>query len=208
MRQGGTPNAPMKIRIHCVLALLAMWLSGCARFTTSPPTTPTTQGSPTLSTSTIQVTTNGSKSLSPDTIKNAEYHSVDFGDYHLADGVYYRTPLPGESPDQSSTQLAEPIAFGDLNSDGFEDAVVILETRTGGTGVFVELAALLNQNGKADNSSTVSLGDRVKVNALRIQSGTIMLDMIVHGPNDGLCCPTQSEEWRFGLVDTQLIRQP
>jgi hypothetical protein len=89
-----------------------------------------------------------------------------------------------------------------------EDAVVFLSTQTGGTGHFRELAAVLNRGGLPDNVATVSLGDRVAIESARIQAGVITLDLRVHGPNDGLCCPSQFETWRFRLQDNQLVRLP
>ena len=142
-------------------------------------------------------------------LRNAEYHSSDWGDFQLVDGVYYRTPLyPGDSPQLYLTQLFEPIAYGDLNADGSEDAVVILETRNGGNGHFRELGAVLNQGGNAYNVSTAYLGDRVAVEAFQVQAGVISLDLRVHGPNDGLCCPSRSVRWRFRLENNLLIQLP
>ena len=142
-------------------------------------------------------------------LQNALYHSPDWGDFQLVDGVYRRLPLgPGESPDNYMTQLQERVVYGDLNADGAQDAAVFLSTQNGGTGHFVELAAVLNRSGQAENASTVSLGDRVGIEASRIEAGVIILDMRVHGPNDPMCCASQLEVWRFVLEENQLQRLP
>lgn len=39
-------------------------------------------------------------------------------------------------------------ALGDLNGDGINDAAVVLATNTGGSGVFIILATVLNDGGK------------------------------------------------------------
>ena len=140
---------------------------------------------------------------------NSIYRSPDWGEFRLTDGTYYRTPPTSvESPEAYTTQLQLPIIYGDLNSDGAEDALVILNTHNGGTGHFIELAAMLNQNGDAINVSTLFLGDRVIIESGYIQDGLVMLNMIVHAPNDGLCCPSQSVTWAFRLQDNQLVQQP
>jgi hypothetical protein len=140
-------------------------------------------------------------------LSNAEYHSADWGTFRLADGLFERAPQnPGESSSAYTTRLLEPAAFGDLNSDGAPDAVVGLSTQNGGTGHFVELAAVLNHAGQPENVATRSLGDRVVIRAASIQSGMITLDMRVHGPSDGLCCPSQLETWQFHLEAGRLIR--
>ena len=148
-------------------------------------------------------------SLTLASLQNAHYHSPDWGDFQLVDGVHHRPPsAPGESPDTNLTQLIEPVAYGDLDSDGLEDALVFLSTQTGGTGHFREMAAMLNRGGRPFNISTVSLGDRVVIESASITAGIITLDMRVHGPNDGLCCPSQLETWRFRLGSGQLLRLP
>ena len=100
------------------------------------------------------------------------------------------------------------MVYGDLNGDGLEDAAVLLATQNGGTGVFVELAAMLNRDGRAENVATVPLGDRVVVESGRIHAGVIVLEMRVQGPNDPLCCPSQSETWKFRLQGADLSRIP
>ena len=142
-------------------------------------------------------------------LQNAQYRSPDWGEYQLVSGVYYRTPTaPGESAEIYTTQLDERFVTGDLNADGAEDAVAFLRTQNGGTGHFVELAAMLNQNGNTYNVSTVYLGDRVIVESVQIVDGVIILAMRVQGPNDGMCCPSQLETWQFRLENNQLVRLP
>lgn len=146
--------------------------------------------------------------LSDALLQNAEYHSEDWGDYQLVDGVYYRTPgAPGESPQLYSTQLSLP-TFGDLDADGYQDAAVILVTYNGGNGNSKELAVLLDRDGRAVNVGTVSLGSLVAVDALEIQSGVMVLNVRVLGPNDALCCPSQQETWRFQWENQQPVRLP
>lgn len=147
--------------------------------------------------------------LSLDLLRQAVYHSPDWGDYQLAEGVYHRPPPNSqESPETYITHLLDTVLYGDINSDGMEDAVVFLSTQNGGTGHFVEMAAVLNLNGSARNIATIYLGDRVIVESGAIQNGVITLNMRVRGPNDGACCPSQSEVWNFHMENDQLIRIP
>ncbi len=148
-------------------------------------------------------------SLTLAALQNAFYHSPDWGSYQLVDGVYHRPPsAPGKSPEAYLTQMIQPVAFGDLNGDALDDAVVFLSTQNGGTGNFREIAAVINRGGTPDNVSTVSLGDRVVIEAAQIQAGVITLSMRVQGPNDGMCCPSQLETWRFQLESGSLVRLP
>ncbi|MBI1793229.1 MAG: hypothetical protein HYR70_03445 [Chloroflexi bacterium] len=139
-------------------------------------------------------------------IENAQFNSPLWGTFHLTNGIYYRTPNePNASPDVYSTKLFDSVAYGDLNTDRIEDAVVILQTHNGGNGDTKELAALLNQNGQPYNVSTVDIGSPVAVEGLQIQSGEIIITVRTLGPNDPLCCPSQLTTLQFRLQNGQLI---
>jgi hypothetical protein len=90
--------------------------------------------------------------------------------------------------------LTDFYAFSDVNGDGLDDAVVIVWENTGGSGMFESLVLVLNQDGVPLQAGTFSLGDRVQINNVTIDSSgaqkKILVDMLVHGPNDALCCPS------------------
>jgi len=147
--------------------------------------------------------------LSQFVLLNSTYRSPDWGEIQLRDGVYYRTPpISQESPESYTTRFQGPVFYGDINADGLEDASVILSTQNGGSGHFIELAAVLNQNGSLYNIATIFLGDRVVVESGKVENDTIMLNMRVHDSNDGLCCPSQAVTWNFVLNGDQLIKLP
>ncbi len=131
--------------------------------------------------------------LSAEQLKNCSYTSPDWGQFQLSDGIYYREPPTTlESAETYTTRLLDTVIFGDINQDGAEDAVAFLATQSGGTGHFVEMAAMLNDGGSPLNTSTLFLGDRVVIESGTIQDGVISLNLRVQGPNDPMCCPSQS----------------
>ena len=164
----------------------------------------------TLPTSTQQVASEeGNLTLSLDILRYGMYHSPDWGEFQLSDGIYYRPPPTSqESPETYTTRLLDTIFYGDINLDGIKDAVVFLSTQNGGTGHFIEMAAVLNLNGSAHNISTLYLGDRVIIESGVIRDGLITLNLRVQGPNDGLCCPSQIVVWNFHLDSSQLVKIP
>lgn len=165
--------------------------------------TPTVESTPTSA----PTYSPGAKALPADLLRNGTYTSLDWGEYKLTDGLFYRTPpLPQESPDAYTTRMLDTILYGDVNLDGMEDAVVILATQSGGTGHFIEMAVVLDQDGKPVNAATQFLGDRVVVESGSIQDGLVTLNMRVQGPNDGLCCPSQQVTWTFRLENGQLVQ--
>ncbi|HNT55012.1 MAG TPA: hypothetical protein PKG95_09895 [Anaerolineaceae bacterium] len=147
--------------------------------------------------------------LSLEQLRHGAYTSADWGQFQLTDGIYYRTPPTTlESPEAYTTRMLDLVLYGDLNGDEIEDAIVFLATQNGGTGHFVEMAAVLNQNGETSNVAMLFLGDRVVVEAGNIQGGVITLNLRVHGPNDGLCCPSQSAIRTYRLDNQQFVQLP
>jgi len=174
----------------------------------APPMTFTPIPTQAQSTATQQVTP-GEKNLtlSLDILRSGVYRSPDWGEFQLSGGIYYRTPPTSqESPEIYTTRLLDTVLYGDLNLDGFEDAIVFLSTQNGGTGHFIEMAAMLNLSGSTRNISTLYLGDRVVVESGTIRDGLITLNLRVQGPNDGACCPSQLATWNFRLDSGQLVR--
>ncbi len=119
----------------------------------------------------------------------------------LVDGEY---TLSSDSPPQriSVGLLSDHVATGDLNGDTVPDAVAPLFLHTGGSGRFMFLAAMIDRDGTLVQAGREYLGDRIRLNSITIASnGTITVDMIAHGPNDPLCCPTQRTVKEFQAAD-------
>src|SRR5712691_1889475 len=140
-------------------------------------------------------------------LANAEYN-IDptaprpLGPVLLHDGSY-RQDDPGS---RVFINFVGPVAFGDLDGDGVDDAVTILSENLGGSGIFMYLAAVVNRGGHPVNVNTAYLGDRVKVEALSIHSGTIAVDLLVQGPGQGLCCPNLPISEQYQLQANRLTK--
>jgi hypothetical protein len=123
-------------------------------------------------------------------LRNATYQVPDIGTVELVDGEF------DESYGEGATQVNQvgylQAAFGDLTGDGLPDAAALLWADHGGSGTFIYLAAMINQDGAPQQAGIVLLGDRVKVQSLVIQAGQIAVDYLGFGPNDPMCCPSQA----------------
>ena len=181
--------------------MLALLTLACGWF--APPESvqiPLTQVPPTVP------PTTGISALTPDQVKNAKVQLV-FQDKHqivqLTNGAYQST-ADVSSPDFMSITLASQMAFGDLNGDGVGDAAVLLAENYGGSGTFVSLVAMLDQKDQPVQAGSALIDDRPNINSLSIQNGQILLDVMVHGPNDPRCCaarPTrQTFRYEFGKL--------
>lgn len=143
-------------------------------------------------------------SLSEESLKNMTYQSgvTESGDVTLVDGEYRAPAAPGSASEIVVT-LTGPVAYGQL-ADGREAAAVILASSGGGSGTFIDLALVADQDGQPVNVATTMLGDRVQVNSVAFQDGQIVVDMITQGPDDPMCCPTQQVLQTYALEGDSL----
>jgi hypothetical protein len=191
----------MKLKIILPIFVLALAVTACQLQTLasapgSPTTAPVTETAlPPVRTDTpIPPTPAG---LTLDMLRNGTYFAPFYSrTVKLVNGVY----TEGSGTDLYTVQMLETIAFGDLNGDGVNDAAILLAESGGGSGVFESLVTVLDVGGAPDPAWQVQLGDRVRINALAIDSGTIKLDALVQGPNDPMCCPSQPETQSFRLM--------
>lgn len=145
--------------------------------------------------------------LSFEALQNARYLvSSGTGEQtvvQLQDGAFEADAPQGE--DRPVYELLEPHATGDLNGDGSQDAAVLISSNFGGSGVFVDLEAVVNNRGLPQAVARFELGDRVQVEDLKIQDDVIVVKLITHGPGDPACCPSLETERRFVLQGEKLV---
>jgi heat shock protein HslJ len=79
--------------------------------------------------------------------------------------------------------------IGDLDGDGTDDAVVLLNYTPGGTAQLLHLAVMTRKKGKIENVATTLIGDRVQIRDVRIEQKRIFVDVVQAGPKDAMCCP-------------------
>ena len=124
--------------------------------------------------------------LSSESLRNMKYQSQDTrsAEVFVTDGKF-------EDPaGHVWVTMLDSIAWGDVTGDGRPEAVVVLGTNTGGSGVFHTLALVADVDGDPVNVAIAELGDRIKLKGLSIASRGIIVEMITHGPGDPMCCPT------------------
>jgi uncharacterized membrane protein/heat shock protein HslJ len=150
--------------------------------------------------------THASRTLTIKDLKNAEYKSKFSanGKVKLTNGIYKEKIVPDSASDLVIT-LSDKVAYGDINGDGDMDAAVILITNAGGSGTFHHLAVVINQNGSPKHAASQFLGDRVELKSLSVESEAIAIEMITHGPNDPMCCPTLKTNLNYLFQDDKLV---
>ena len=78
--------------------------------------------------------------------------------------------------------------------------MALLWTNSGGTGTFSYIAAATPGDQGISILGTAEIGDRIQVRSGRIVDGTVELDVVQGGPDDGACCPSQlaTRSWTLG----------
>jgi hypothetical protein len=144
--------------------------------------------------------------LTRETLANATYTSTwtGRGELRLENGRFHS----GAGGPPVEAVLLDPVAFGDLDGDGDADAAAPLSIWTGGSGVFVELVAMLAGRGGPEQAASVPLGDRVKVEALAIEGGRVRADILAHSEEDPMCCPSLKVTKSYRLQGAALVEQP
>jgi len=185
--------------------LLILSLAACSPASTATPQ-PTTGvpagGSPTAAQSPLV------SSLTLDQLRNMPYQLLNASSLRsatLTDGAF-TAPDPA-SPDYVRAQILDNVAFTDLDGDGKVDAAVLLAENYGGSGNFVSLIAMLNRNGQPKQDASFYIDDRPHINSLTAENGVITLDVVVHAPDDPMCCATQRKVMNFTLTEGGLAPQ-
>jgi hypothetical protein len=187
----------LKVLIFLLIFILLAGCSSPAATSTTPAATITPAAAETAVVQTTAVipadtaipATPTPAGLTAEMVKNAQYTlnaASSPATIQLKDGVYES----GSGADYVSVHMADPMAFADLNADGLPDAVAVVAENYGGSGVFYYLVVYLNQGGQPQYYAARPIDDRAKINALTILKRQILLDALIHGTNDGMCCPT------------------
>lgn len=133
-------------------------------------------------------------------IKNASYSGIEGlkGSVKLVDGRWKGRPYKKGSASRPVVSLVGDFRItGDLDGDGTDEAVVLLNYAPGGTGQLLHLAVMARKKGKIQNLATTLIGDRVQIRDVRIEQKRIFVDVIQAGPKDAMCCPGEvtTREW-------------
>jgi hypothetical protein len=178
-----------------ILAFVLIVITACESSPVSPLVMPTNE---------LIEPTSSPLVLTRQDLENLEYRGIYDQAVKLSAGQYSGPPFV-EGGASRPTLVLQTQASGDLDQDGVADAAVLLVENSGGSGSFTYLAAVLNANGIPVNTSTILLGDRVKVQSIQVADNQIHLSILTHAPKDALCCPTQEAEMKFLLKAGQLV---
>ncbi len=121
----------------------------------------------------------------------------------LAGGVYEEPAAPG-SASTILIRLTDSLAVGTIN--GQTMAALVIVTDPGGSGVFFDLYLARQRENDWVIVDHTHLGDRIRVNKIEFEHGLVELNLTVHSPRDGICCPTERKSIHYALQDERLVK--
>ena len=135
-----------------------------------------------------------------DDIRNATVIGLFDDPVTLTDGYWEGEPYVVGGASRPTAGIIDDLSVaGDLDGDGNTETVAFLWSATGGSGTRNHVAVFAKSGMGVSNRSTVLIGDRVKPRAARIVAGRLEVDVVEHGPNDAMCCPSveATRVWRY-----------
>ena len=110
-------------------------------------------------------------------LKNASYSGIEGlkGPVKLVDGRWKGRPYKKGSASRPVVSFVGDFRMtGDLDGDGTDEAVVLLNYAPGGTGQLLHLAVVARKKGKIENVATTLIGDRVQIRDVRIEKKRLL----------------------------------
>ncbi len=125
-------------------------------------------------------------------LKNATYSGIETlkGPVKLINGRWKGGPYKKGSASRPVVTFLDDLRItGDLDGNGTDEAVVLLNYAPGGTGQLFYLAVVTRRKSKIENIATALIGDRVQIRDVRIDQKRILVDVVQAGSTDAMCCP-------------------
>lgn len=130
---------------------------------------------------------------------------VEGEEFHLVNGSAKKEIAPGSATVNELTVFGEP-AFGDIDGDGDEDAVVILVNNPGGSGSFFYGALAINVDGKYRGTDAILLGDRIAPQTYQIVDDHAEINYAVRKVGEDFTVPPSVGQSLFLKYDPKTFR--
>ena len=138
-------------------------------------------------------------------LRNMTYPSewTRSGQAPLVNGVYEEPAAP-DSASKIVIRLTDFVAVGTIGDQTM--AALVIATDPGGSGVFFDLYLVRQRENRWSVVDRARLGDRIRVNTIEVERELVGLDLTVHGPHDGACCPTRRSRVHYALQGERLVK--
>ena len=186
--------------VRLVMVGVVLLLAACTPLAAPPPSEPSPPVAPTAAAATMQAVSDELIS----TLGNLTYAGI-LPDQMIefTDGIAFYDD--GGSGKPFVKLVDNLIVTGDLNGDGNEDAVVLLEDFSSGSGHFTFLATVLDVASALTPTTALMVGDRIQVKSLTIEEGQVVANLVAQGSSDPACCPSWNVQKHFAFQDGTLV---
>jgi len=130
----------------------------------------------------IETTTNDTVTTGHPDPANATF-IFDEGSITLSKGRSEKAITPG-SAFVEETSILDKFAYGDINADGKEDAVLFLANYGAGSGTFIYLAGYVSGPVTYRGTKVVFIGDRITPQSLSIDRGVVTVKYLDREADD------------------------
>lgn len=149
-----------------------------------------------------------SRGVDPQSLRNMTY-VLDDERITLIDGALEFAPAQTGDARADASPLYVYLthwALGDLQGNGTDDAVAVLQKSDGGSGIYYYLVPVLAKGGRivADAAGFV-LGDRLQFRRIEIDGGEVRITALMHRETDALSQPTLLRELRLKYHEGQWV---
>jgi heat shock protein HslJ len=138
-----------------------------------------------------------------ETLRNMTFPSewTRSGQAPLVGGVYEELTTK-DSTSKIVIRLTDAVASGTIG--GQTATALVIVTEPGGSGVFFDLYLVQQRENHWRIMDRAHLGDRIRINTIKVEGGVIRLDLTAHGVHDGTCCPSERSSIYFALRGERL----
>ena len=137
--------------------------------------------------------------VSLDSLRNALIHDDDLGWVRLNNGEYKDDASGGY------IHFVGDFTLIDIDNDGLMDVIGELSENGGGSGCFISAVVFLNRKRIPIYTDSYYIGDREGIDSIVSADHKLNIYFKVHGPNDAMCCPTQSIAKVFKFENNKLV---
>ncbi len=147
-----------------------------------------------------------------------DIHRVDFQNFTYRPSCAYEKPRAVRTRNGNYTRNrgddkiffdVRSVTYGDLTGDGRDEAVVLTNCNTGGTGQFSEGFIFTMRNGRPVLLTRIAGGDRAfgGLASAKVERGLLIVETYApEEPGMGACCPKYIETTRYHWNGRRLVK--
>lgn len=161
-----------------------------------------------------KVSETGSKAAANQDIRKVDFKNFAYSPFCAGEEIQNVTVKDGEFVDEKQEDgyvdrfsfTIFSVNYGDATADGSEDAVILSNCNTGGTGQFTEGFVYELKDGKPSLVTRIPGGDRAYGGLVeaRVEKGLIVVESYDVGEQSGACCPEFVVTSRYKIANGKL----